>query len=448
MRRVGRRVRLVACAAGLALGATACAQILGLQDRTLDSDASADSGGVGTSTWTSTSTSSMSTMDDGAVQDSTTSDGSSTSDGGAGGDATSAVDAPHDGMSVVPDAARDGMTGDGGCTNTAPCELASGLDWPFAPAADQTHVYWSEAPVLDTGSVKSCPQTGCPVLPDGGGGPLVYVSGLQLSPGPVAIDAQNIYWATYWTTTNTVVGGIWSCPLAGCGAGGPRSLGTPYGASGIAVDSTYLYWVSQINTSIHRIPKNTLDGGGDQVLYAGPTSSSDPLYFVSAGQVAIDATSVFFVDTSGGGVWRAPITGGAPVLVINDSSGHDLPVDVDTSWLYTATTNGANGSILRTVKTTNNPDAAAPLIPGLGFPTGMALDVPTNTIYWTDIGSTPGLVGKAPLDGGAKQWIDQTQPDPWGVAVNSSFVFYANQGAVDSNSNVVSLSGSIWRAPK
>jgi hypothetical protein len=86
----------------------------------------------------------------------------------------------------------DGMGGDDGGSCADPCPMAMNLNHPFMMAADETNVYWTEFgddENATNGSVKSCPIAGC------GSGPLVYAV-LQANPRGIAVDANNVYWGT------------------------------------------------------------------------------------------------------------------------------------------------------------------------------------------------------------------------------------------------------------
>jgi hypothetical protein len=122
----------VAFAVLAAFGLAACASVLGIQDRSLDTQGQDDEAGAGT-------------------------------------------DGPEVEAGVGP-----------------PVQMVTGLNHPFLMTADETNVYWTEFGDSDqagNGSVKSCAATGCD------SGPLIYAV-LQSGPRGIAVDAQNVYWGT------------------------------------------------------------------------------------------------------------------------------------------------------------------------------------------------------------------------------------------------------------
>jgi hypothetical protein len=392
-----------------AAGVAACAGILGIEDRNLDTqgDASTAEGGGHV---------------DGSPDTSQAGDGGTAADGPVGNDGPAGNDGPG----------GDAPPAEGG-TCPDPCTLATGLDHPFLMTSDSTNVYWTEfGDVLGSGNgkVSSCPVTGC-----GSGGPTVIGQGLT-NPRGIAVDAQNVYFAT--ATYSAVVGAIWSCPLAGCN-GSPHQLATASIPFGVAVDSTYVYWVDNDLGEVHRVAKT--GGGGDIVLYdAGSGLLSQPE------QCTVDAVNVYLTD-SFGDLFRVPVGGGVPTMMAGGSRGGGWPVAVDSANAYL----GAPGQITRMPKTAT--DGGDPIATGIPDPDGLAIDLATGTIYWSNWGAgsgTDGTVGKAALDGGSSAVLSASLVTPEAVAVSGSYVLWISNGKDDGTGTGGTLpnTGALLRTAK
>ncbi len=419
-----------------ALTVPGCANILGLEDRTLaDSSASSTasgssgsgSSGSGSSRSSGSSASSSSDLD-GAVDDvvdrdvrGRENDGSLTGDG-AGVDGTG------------PEASTT-------CAATGACVIASGLNAPWIIAADETRVYWTEAgtsSTSDDGAVKSCPLTGC------GAGPTVYAANVNL-PRMLVIDATNVYWGTYDDGTGS--GGIWSCPLAGCAS--PHAVASASQPYGMALDATYVYWVDQLDSSVHRIAKA---GGPVQVIDDGTSGVHTTPQFM-----AVDASSVYFTDDSGG-VYATAIAGAGPIrtVITNDSGQFEYPIAVDSTNLYygannlSATSSGAADFVYRASKTATSP-AQTPIVSGLNWAFSVVLDPAAGVVYFGDFGTglgNDGQVGHVNTDGtGIHYYGRNIAPVEW-VAFSSTYFLWATYAEVDASGNFVPSSGSITRVAK
>ncbi|HSO40198.1 MAG TPA: hypothetical protein VLT33_47050 [Labilithrix sp.] len=162
--------------------------------------------------------------------------------------------------------------------------LVTGVNQPFAVAADATHVYYNS----NQNSLQR-------VLIAGGGdepvGPLVasYV-------GFVAVDSQRFFWAyTDGAGKGTVLGALKSAPATRTtyGEANFRSLG-------VASDDTNLYWSND-----GTVTGTTSNGDGELLTcpVAGcvgdPVRLADKLNF--AGAIALDATAVYFLEFGGRG---------------------------------------------------------------------------------------------------------------------------------------------------
>jgi hypothetical protein len=398
--------------AAVLLGLAACASVLGIGDRTLDPE-----------------------LGDGAVgpSDATSSDAASEAplDGGIDG----AVDA-HPDTAVVDSGAASEAGGDASlCTasDPGPCVMASGLYVAYAVVSDSNRVYWTEWGDSShaTGAVKSCPLTGC------GAGPTVYASAIA-GPRGIAIDGQNVYWGATYVISQTEAG-IFSCPLAGCTSAGPTMLAPATEPGCLAVGPTDVYWSEDIEGTVYHVPKST----GSQTpmsLYGAGSGLTFPF------RCAIDSSSFYVMDEYAG-VYRVPLSGGAPILMVPQSATNGvwpLTIDPDTVYFSTGT------SIARVPNTTVDASAGIPIVPGLVDPKGVFFDPATSYVYWSDFGTeqgSDGQLGKVGADGGITV-LSGGLPRPFALTVSGNDVYWLSESAFDSAGNSVPNTGAIWRQAK
>jgi hypothetical protein len=374
----------------LALGAAACAGILGIEDRQLEPS------------------------DGGTVQP-------------EGGN----QDAPGNGDAPTSDS-PPGETGpgpDAGAGCDGPCVLATSLNHPFAVTSDSNNVYWTELGDdfgSTNGSVKSCPVSGC------GAGPKVIATA-QANPEAIVVDANAIYFSTGGSTTLNA--GIFSCPLSGC-TGTPTHIvdvGTVYG---MTVDATSIYWADNSDSTIHRIAKSA---GSDTVLYdAGDMQISQP------GDIAVDTSFAYVTDVTGA-VFREPIGGGSPVRMAMPMTSGYWPVQLDALKVYY----GAGGGIIAMSKNAGN---GGPFIATqISAPQAIVLDPATSRIYWADLGSgsgNDGTVGRVGVDGGGQQVLASSLVVPYGVTVSGPYVLWISYGTVGDAGNTDPNTGQLLSLPK
>ena len=371
-----------------AIGAASCAGIIGINDRSLD-----------------------------------TSDGGGTGDGGGssgGGDSNPMGDSPM------------GDDGGGGDSSScpSPCTMATGLNHPFLMASDTNNVYWTEygdTLGASNGSVKSCPVSGC------GSGPTVLAMALT-NPRGIAVDANNVYFAT--ASYGPVNGAIWSCPVSGCG-GSPMKIAPASIPYGIALDATYVYWVDNDDSTIHRAPKA---GGSNAVLYdAGSGLVTLPTL------CRVDNVAVYLSDQNGN-VFREPLGGGEPTQMATGMMGGIWPVAIDDTHLYY----GAPGSILAMSKSGTGGGSAIAM--NIQDPDGLVLDTSSGKLYWSDWGSgigTDGTVGKVGGDGKGQAVLAGSLITPEDVTTSGAYVLWLSNGtladgAVDTSPNT----GALLRSSK
>jgi hypothetical protein len=426
-----------------ALGFVACATVLGIDDRKLDTQ------GADSSTDSPVDSSMESTADistDGSMgNDVATLDRGATeaaaSDGGSDRDASTAADGPGMDVAAMADSATgDGPSGDAQVdANTCPdpCLLASGLNHPFLMASDSNNVYWTEfgdTQGSGNGYVKACSVTGC------AGGPVVYAQGVT-NPRGIAVDSQNVYWAS--ATYGGVNGGIWSCPLntTNCTPTLLAPASIPYG---VAVDSTFVYWVDNNDNTVRSVPKIGSPDSGPAVLY----DAGDGVVY-SPFQCVVDGPFLYFIDYDEN-AFRLPIVGG-PLAYLGSGNngsqyGYAFGITTDPTNVYF----GGNGIILRADKMVM--DSGAPIIATVPHALGLAYDPATAMIYWANMGSgnaNDGTIGKMAVDGGNAQILASSLAWPKAVTVSGNYLFWLSNGVLDdAGTATVSSTGALLRRAK
>lgn len=280
-----------------------------------------------------------------------------------------------------------------------PTVLATGQAWPSAVAVDDTNVYWSNSGFeAEDGSIATVPKSG---------GAVITLATRQNVPFGIAVDGESVYWTSF-AAGYSGEGRVSKVAKTGgpvvtlvSGLDGPRSIYvdafrvyfltgnalmavSKWGGIPVVVapaqcgnaltgDSTSLYWVMNCvffpPAGIQKVSKL---GGVPWFI-----SSESP------GQVAIDATNVYFAT------WQKVATvnkilGGLSVPLSNaPGSG---PIAIDTWNVYFATSPGISRvSKLGGATQAVNAEAAAQ---------GLALDA--THVYWSDQGATDGRILSLP----------------------------------------------------
>jgi hypothetical protein len=184
--------------------------------------------------------------------------------------------------------------------------------------------------------------------------------------------------------------------------------------SGIAVDSSFVYWTNRASGTAGSVAKMPINGGAVTTL---ATSLDAPF------PIAVDASRVYWANpVNPGNVMSVPLGGGTPTTY---ASGRNAPsaIAVDGTNLYWAEVSGvysvpiAGGSIFTLVGISN---PQRPICP-----TGLAIDA--SNAYWSD-GCLGSIVGKVPLGGGTV--VSLLGGVAAGIVIDASDAYFVQVGTL------------------
>jgi hypothetical protein len=226
------------------------------------------------------------------------------------------------------------------------------------------------------------------------GGPvtLAFVAGSD-STGDIALDGKNVYLTTTSSTgcprswMVCAVSPITKVPLGG---GAPVSLASGYGAAGLAVDATNVYWADSVRISVSGSGSTTCppDGGtcgpppglGADVMRV--PIDGGPATTVTTGQVgayavAVNGTSVYWTSQTcpqtGGCIMTASTDGGAPTVLASlpDHTLGDLALDATRAYFT------SDGAVMAVPL-----GGGAPVMLAPGPASGLAIE--SGNLYFTN----------------------------------------------------------------
>lgn len=228
------------------------------------------------------------------------------------------------------------------------------------------------------------------------------LTGLHM-PFGIALDLVNekMYFAE-----NDVGAAVTQISRANLDGTGVEVLITGYRAFGVALDTAggKIYWAG--NGNIYRA--NMADGSDAEML----VSSTGP-YGIA---IDLDNLKMYWTDTDPNTVRRANLDGTeAEQLSTGINRDTAVALDLDLEKMYWGDFIFAEGGCLRRA---NLDGTGAEVILG-GFdsvPTGIALDLANEQVYYTFTGS-PGSIHRANLDGSDAELLVDSLSFPWAIAL-------------------------------
>ena len=342
------KIALVALAGLASLAVVACANILGIDDRSLDPLAGGDGGGGdGGPSCADPCPMAMGLNHPFAMAvDETNVYWVET------GDATDA----NGSVKACP------VSGCGG----GPTVYASLQDAPGGIAVDGQNVYWGTGGGTGTAAIWSCAIGGC------GGKPTKLVD--ADTPFGIAVDSTYVYWAEFYSqTVNRVpIGGgsssfVWD---AGTVSGTP-----PNGASQLAIDTGFVY-INDQNASTFRV---AISGGSLVSMFTDPNGSGVGIF-----GLAVDSNDVYLAATGGIYQMSKGATSGATTLAPNVTLPDDLQVDPAGGVVYWSDYGnvGTDGTIGMVPL-----DGGPPVLLHQQLVTPEALAVNSTGVFWVSYGT-------------------------------------------------------------
>lgn len=166
------------------------------------------------------------------------------------------------------------------------------------------------------------------------GAVLSYDTGSQITvPSWIAVGAGSMVWSNRLSNTGSVA----SCPTTGCAGNSPNVLASNANRpNGVIVDGDVLYWAETYGQTITKAKVS--DGSGAEVILDA-SAGYQPFRTVLRGQY------IYFTEsTAPGRVARVPVAGGPAVTLGNSSAPNGIAVTDDT--VYWADSQDSAGRII------------------------------------------------------------------------------------------------------
>ena len=235
---------------------------------------------------------------------------------------------------------------------------------------------------------------------------LVTLASAQVSPTDLAVDSHHVYWNTFGTGATD--GTTMKVPIGG-GSSVTIASGqlNPYG---IAVDASNVYWTN------------------DTYIMKSPIGSSAPTPFAT-GQaqpcaMATDGTNVYWTNvgnspTFSGSLMKMPVGATSPTPLASGSTYGGLVLTAtNIYWVEKIYPVNNSGKVM---KRPLGGTSATPLASSQPFPYRLAVDA--SFVFWTNYDDNT-LMRASSIDGSGLTQV-ASQVSPYDVATDGSYVYFA-----------------------
>lgn len=305
-----------------------------------------------------------------------------------------------------------------------PAVVATPNNQIWAIAVSPTTIYWTQpASGGSAGQILSKPFAA--------GSQIATITNAVADPRGIALDLTNVYWVNYGSTAVEEYKLLGGSPIidwpatSDAGAAIPPVYPQPIA---VAVDATYVYWVSNQPTGqVLRVPIGSATDTAPTVLQGGE---------INPVAIAVDDTNVYWLDqgtstsTPDGSVRQKAKDGSGTAITLAANEPSPWGLVIDSKNVYW--TDKVNPGFVKQI-TIGATSGAIVLAQNEGAPYGIAIDpeqtdagAPKN-IYWTDFDDN--TVNKVPVGGGTKFVYAVQQGNPAAIAVDKKNIYWVNQAS-------------------
>jgi hypothetical protein len=248
----------------------------------------------------------------------------------------------------------------------------------------------------------------------------------QATPSGIAVDSTNVYWTTY-NPASIDGGALYKGPIGG---GAATMLASELvWPMPVAVDSTNVYFG---DVSVGYVAKVPIDGSSPPVRLAGNSPAINP------GSIAVDSSNVYWTNYQNTTVMMVGLDGGTVTTLAGGLNSPESIVVTPTAayWAELGPVSGNAGNIWK-LDLPYDGGAPVAIVTGLDFPRSVATD--GTNVYITVGGDN--TVRQAPVTGAGPLLTLSTDSTPYGIAVDSTSVYVADDNGSSGAVHVIPIGG-------